>query len=172
MFEIRIICDPADTDRITAALDTTFQTGTVTVEPARDGKRTRLYAKADHRTEQGPWPTPEAAYAFAPSLVREIAWTARTARAVIDLPFNGDDCREYWLRKAALLDRIALHDEQAGITGDAGTAATEAARRFVDHDRDNSGGHPSGPIRAAYPRAAAQPRGYVRQEYAHWAKNH
>ncbi|GAQ73823.1 hypothetical protein [Streptomyces reticuliscabiei] len=168
MFEIRIICDPADTDRITAALDTTFQTGTVTAEPARDGKRTRLYTRADHRTDQGSWPTPEAAYAFAPSIVREITWTAQTAREVTSGNTVG---REYWLRKAALLDRIALHDEQAEVSGDAEQAATEAARRFVDYDRDNNGGHPDGPCRAVYPRAAAQSRGYVRQEYAHWAKN-
>ncbi|MDW4904585.1 hypothetical protein RB628_04320 [Streptomyces sp. ADMS] len=168
MFEIRIICDPADTNRIVAALDSTFATGTVTVDPARDGKRARLYARADHRVEQGSWPTPEAAYVFAPNTAREIAWVAGTA---VDRRHGESPSREYWLRKAALLDRIALSDEQAGITGDADTAATEAARRFVDHDRDNSGGHLSGPIRAAYPRAAAEPRGYVRQEYAHWASN-
>lgn len=171
MFEIRIICDPADTDRIAAALDTTFQTGTVTVESARDGRRTRLYARADHRAEQGSWPTPDVAYAFAPSVISEITWIARTARAVIGMPLDGDDGREYWLRKAALLDRIALSEEQAGITGDADAAATEAARRFVEYDRDNNGGHPDGPCRAVYPRAAAQSRGYVRQEYAHLAKN-
>ncbi|MFI1353608.1 hypothetical protein ACH4TV_08490 [Streptomyces sp. NPDC020898] len=168
MFEIRIVCDPADTNRIVATLDNTFATGTVTVEPAQDGRRTRLYANVDHRADQGPWPTPEAAYAFAPSAVREIGWVAGTA---VDKRPGETPGREYWLRKAALLDRIALHDEQAGITGDADQAATEAARRFVDYDRDNNGGHPNGPCQATYPRAAAEPRGYVRQEYAHWAKN-
>ncbi|MCX4610714.1 hypothetical protein [Streptomyces mirabilis] len=168
MFEIRVICNPADTDRVTTALSGAFATGTVRTYPTRDGERTRLYLTADHCPEPGPWPTPEEAYALAPSVVREIGWTAQT---IADKPFGEDLDREYWLRKAALLDRIALRDEQEGLTGDADEAATEAARRFVDYDRDDNGGHHDGPIRAMQPRAAAQPRGYVRQEYAHWAQN-
>ncbi|MFF3582695.1 hypothetical protein [Streptomyces mirabilis] len=167
MFDIRIICDHADTDRVLAALDSVFTTGTVSHYPTRDGKRHRFYVRAEHRTDPGPWPTPEAAYAFAPSVVREIGWTAQT---VADKPFGEDLDREYWLRKAALLDRIALRDEQEGITGHADVAATEAARRFVDYDRDGNGCHYDRPIRAVQPRAAAEPRSYVRQEYAHWAK--
>ncbi|MFM9544980.1 hypothetical protein ACKI1I_45665 [Streptomyces turgidiscabies] len=167
MFEIRVICESADTDRVVAALDKTFTTGTVTVCPVNGGKGHRFYVRADHLTDPAPWPTPETAYAFAPNIAREIGWTVGTA---VDRQHGHHPSREYWLRKAALLDRIALGDERDGITGDATDAATEAARRLVDLDRDTSGGHGE-PCRAIQPRAAAEPRGYVRQEYAHWAQN-
>ncbi|MEU9346374.1 hypothetical protein AB0D74_34715 [Streptomyces sp. NPDC048278] len=66
MFEIRIICDPDDTDRVTTALTGTFTAGAVRTYPTRDGKRTRLYATADHRPDPEPFPAPETAYALAP----------------------------------------------------------------------------------------------------------
>ncbi|MFJ4845442.1 hypothetical protein [Streptomyces sp. NPDC088733] len=169
MFEIRVICDPADTDRVTTALTTTFATGDVRRYPTRDGERARLYLTADHRPELGPWPTPEEAYALAPSIVREIGWTAGT---VADKPFGEDLDREYWLRKAALLDRIALRDEQHGESGDAAEVATEAARRLIAYDRDGEGDDHGARYWPERPQATADPRDYVRQEYARWAKNH
>ncbi|MGA5351137.1 hypothetical protein ACPCJU_01835 [Streptomyces thermodiastaticus] len=168
MFEIRVICDPTDTDRITTALNAAFTAGTVRHYPARDGRH-RLYVTADHRPEPGPWPTPDEAYALAPSIVREIGWTAQTAA---DKPFGHDLGREYWLRKAALLDRIALRDEEDGSTSDATTVATEAARRLIAHDAGGDGDYYGAPYWPEHPATAADPRGYVRQEYAHWAKNH
>ncbi|MGW6460898.1 hypothetical protein ACWF94_34060 [Streptomyces sp. NPDC055078] len=48
-FDIRIICDHTDADRITAALADTFRTGTARTYPTRDGMRTRLYLTADHQ---------------------------------------------------------------------------------------------------------------------------
>ncbi|MEV8476553.1 hypothetical protein [Streptomyces sp. NPDC051173] len=65
MFEIRIICDPADTDSVVAALDGTFMVGIVSVYPTRDGRRNRLYARADHKptpattAQERPVPTGE-----------------------------------------------------------------------------------------------------------------
>jgi hypothetical protein len=168
VFEIRVICDPTDTDRITTALNTAFTAGTVRHYPARDGRH-RLYVTADHRPEPGPWPTPDEAYALAPSIVREIGWTAQTAA---DKPSGKNLGREYWLRKAALLDRIALRDEEDGSTSDATTVATEAARRLIDHDTDGEGDYHGAPYWPDHPATTANPRGYVRQEYAHWAKNH
>ncbi|MEV5959614.1 hypothetical protein AB0M11_38740 [Streptomyces sp. NPDC051987] len=50
MFEIRVICDPDDTDRISAAVAAAFDTGPARQYPTRDGRRTRLYFTADHRT--------------------------------------------------------------------------------------------------------------------------
>ncbi|MBF6046382.1 hypothetical protein GO001_14300 [Streptomyces sp. NRRL B-1677] len=159
MFEIRITCATADTDRIVAALDSTFAVGIVSVFPTRDGRRNRLYASADYHPETGEWPSPEEAYALAPSIVREIGWTARTAA---DKAFGEDMDREYWLRKAALLDRVALLDEPAPPFGDATEAAHAAAVYLLDSDRVEQ--------RLAE-RAEKDPRGYVRQEYARWAKN-
>ncbi len=169
MFEIRVICDPADTDRITAVLSGAFAAGAVRTYPTRDGERARLYVTADHRPEPGPWPTPDEAYALAPSIIREIGWTAQTAA---DKPFGENLGPEFWLRKAALLDRIALRSEEDGTPGDAGEVATEAARRLIEHDQDGEGDYHGDLYWPEHPATAADPRGYVRQEYAHWAKNH
>lgn len=70
------------------------------------------------------WPTPEQAYAEAPSTISEIGWTARTATERL---FGTASTREFWLRKAALLDRIALTE---AATSDATELAVEAARRL------------------------------------------
>ncbi|MEU3105286.1 hypothetical protein [Streptomyces griseoflavus] len=156
MFEIRVITDPADVDRVTAALSAAFDTGSARQYPTRDGKRTRLYVTADHRPEPGPWPTPDQAYALAPSIISEIGWTAARARAHLHgQPID----REYWLRKAAVLDRIALNDETATRPRtDATEVALNAALRLLEIDRHGDESHPD-------------PRGYVRQQYAAWAKN-
>ncbi|MGI5136949.1 MULTISPECIES: hypothetical protein [unclassified Streptomyces] len=153
MFEIRIICDPADTDRVSAALSAAFTTGPVRQHPARDVQRTRLYITADHRPEPGAWPTPEEAYALAPSIISEIGWTARTAA---DRPFYDGLHREFWLRKAALLDRIALSDEADSVPNDAADLAIRAAQRLMEMDAT--------PV-------ICDPRHYVRRQYAAWAKN-
>ncbi|MFE3327539.1 hypothetical protein [Streptomyces sp. NPDC059176] len=149
MFEIRIICDPVDTDRVTDALSQAFTVGPVRQYPARGSERLRLYVTADHHSNTGPWPTPEEAYALAPSLVSEIGWTARTAA---DKPFGTRLPRDFWLRKAALLDRIALQD----VGDDAAEVANEAAERLMS--LDDAG-------------VICDPRHYVRQQYAHWITN-
>ncbi|MFF3588366.1 hypothetical protein ACFYYI_14525 [Streptomyces sp. NPDC002387] len=153
MFEIRVICDPADTDRVSHALAAAFDTGPARQYPTRDGRRARLYVTADHRTEPEPWPTPEQAYTLAPSIVSEIGWTARTAA---DRPFYDGLNREFWLRKAALLDRIALTDEADSVANDAADLATRAAQRLMELDGTA---------------VVCAPRYYVRQQYAAWAKN-
>ncbi|MGW1845739.1 hypothetical protein [Streptomyces sp. NPDC001966] len=151
MFEIRIICDPDDTDRVTTALDATFTTGAVRRLPTRDGARTRLYITADHRpAPEHEWPAPETAYAQAPSILSEIGWIARAAA---DRPFGTEAGREFWLRKAALLDRIALGDETAPAVDHAAEASTRAARRLMELDGTT---------------IICDPRHYVRQQYAHW----
>ncbi|RST19127.1 hypothetical protein E2C00_20875 [Streptomyces sp. WAC05374] len=153
MFEIRVICDPTDSDRVSAALSAAFTTGSVRQRPTHDGQRTRLYITADHRPEPEQRPTPEEAYALAPSIISEIGWTARTAA---DKPFYDGLNREFWLRKAALLDRIALSDEADSVTSDAADLSTRAAQRLMELDGTA---------------VICDPRRYVRQQYAHWAKN-
>ncbi|MBP2581843.1 hypothetical protein J3A78_002321 [Streptomyces sp. PvR006] len=105
------------------------------------------------RPAERDWPAPEQAYAKAPSIVSEISWTARTAT---ERPFGTEASREFWLRKAALLDRVALTDEHVGEPGDATEAADQAARRLMDVDD------------AA---VICDPRHYVRQQYALLASN-
>ncbi|GAB2989212.1 hypothetical protein GCM10023080_063760 [Streptomyces pseudoechinosporeus] len=154
MFDIRIICEPAETDRVVAALDSVFTAGTVSVYPTRDGRRHRLYVRADHRPEPEPWPSPDEAYALAPSIISEIGWTARTLATT--KCFTALD-RDFYLRKAALLDRIALLDEPDEPDGDATVTAQAAALYLLD--KDHAPAH-----------AARNPRGYVRQEYVQWAE--
>ncbi|MEV5971992.1 hypothetical protein [Streptomyces sp. NPDC051921] len=148
MFEIRIICDPDDTDRVTTALAGAFTTGVVRKHPTRDGHQTRLYVSADHHPAAEDWPTPEQAYAKAPSITREIGWIAR---AVAAKPFKGG--REFWLRKAALLDRIALGDDISPAVDEAAAAAEEAGRQLMGGDGITTD---------------VDPRHYARQQYAHW----
>ena len=94
---------------------------------------------------------PEAAYAEAPALDDELAWL----RGCVCTP-GFEFSREFWLRKAAVLDRIAHADESQGITGDASELATRAARRLMELD---------------FADATCDPRAYVRQQYAQWAKS-
>ncbi|MFG3346931.1 hypothetical protein ACGF1Z_17915 [Streptomyces sp. NPDC048018] len=154
MFEIRIICDPNDTDRVTTALAGAFTTGSVREHPTRDGQRTRLYVTADHRPTADDWPTPDQAYAKAPSIISEIGWTANAA---IGRPTFALLDREFWLRKAALLDRIALGDDAAPAQSDANEAADQAAQRLLEVDGVTD---------------VCGPRGYVRRQYATWIENH
>ncbi|MEV6109635.1 hypothetical protein AB0M28_33745 [Streptomyces sp. NPDC051940] len=154
MFDIRIICDKSETERITQALSGAFTLGYIRSTATRDGQRVRLYATADHTTDTNAWPTPDEAYASAPSILREIGWIGGTAA---DKPLGTCLDREFFLRKAAVLDRIALADEHDGFRGDAPDIALEAARRLMGLD--------NGPI------VICDPRAYVRQQYARWAKN-
>ncbi|MFD5227016.1 hypothetical protein ACFWJ5_00455 [Streptomyces qaidamensis] len=149
MIEIRVICDPTDADRVTTALNTAFTTGDVRKYPTRDGKRARLYLTADHRPNPADWPTPEQAYVGAPSINSEIGWVARTL-ATTECFTELD--RDFYLRKAALLDRIALLDEPDTPDGDATTTADAAAVFLLDMDQ---------------PGVTCDPRAYVRQQYAH-----
>ncbi|MEV7830835.1 hypothetical protein AB0P12_09460 [Streptomyces subrutilus] len=152
MFEIRVICTKPEAPDISRALSETFVTGPIRQHLTRDGDRVRLYVTAEQAVNR--WPAPEIAYAKAPSIISEIGWTARGSRDCL----HGVHVREFWLRKAALLDRIALTDDDP-VNGDAATLATEAARRLIELDGARALDHPD---------STSQPRGYIRQEYAVW----
>ncbi|MFD9657599.1 hypothetical protein [Streptomyces mirabilis] len=185
MFDIRIICDPADEQAITRALTAAFDCDPIQRRPAHNGHRVRLYTKAFHpdpaallndapeATEAGPtaWPTPEDAYATAPGITYEIAWTASTARTLAKNPHGRDVDREYWLRKAALLDRIALEYEAEGVHNDTDEVAANAARQLIEFDQNTEGDYSGAPYGPDHPATLAHSRGYVRQEYAVWAEN-
>jgi len=88
-----------------------------------------------------PWLTAEQAYADAPSILSEIGWTARTLAA--RECFTALD-REFYLRKAALLD-------EPDTPGDVTDTAVAAAVFLMDIDQ---------------PDVTCDPRAYVRQQYA------
>ncbi|MEH0546198.1 hypothetical protein ACWGH3_22220 [Streptomyces sp. NPDC054884] len=142
MFEIRVICDPADSDRVADALEAAFKTGRVSVFPTRDGERQRLYLTADHADV---WPDPEQAYADAPSIHSELDWIAHTLGTAACYTALE---RGFYLRKAAVLDRIALADGADHRDDD--TAHT-AAKFLIELDDAH---------------ADRDPRAYVRQQYA------
>jgi hypothetical protein len=113
-------------------------------------------------------PDANTAYAGAPSILREmnnvLAMTGDLMKPGGRTPHAA---REQKLRKAALLDRIALH-EAAEYAPDAAakamTVAYDAARELVRFDTDHHTA--AGPVGPAAPDWARDPRGYVRQEYA------
>ncbi|MER6612693.1 hypothetical protein [Streptomyces xantholiticus] len=108
---------------------------------------------SDPESQPLTWPTPEEAYATAPCITSEIGWTAYHA---VGRPTGALLGREFWLRKAAVLDRIALGDDVESEFGDACEAATDAARRLLDIDQAED---------------ITDLRGYVRQQYAVWCTN-
>jgi hypothetical protein len=111
-------------------------------------------------------PTPETAYANAPSCTREISAVVSMAADRIGARRTGPALttatdREFWLRKAALLDRIAISDG----TDNAITAAAESACRLAEFDREHPDmvAGPHGPEAIEWDPSH---RPYVRQEYA------
>ncbi|MEW9521265.1 hypothetical protein [Streptomyces tubercidicus] len=95
------------------------------------------------------WPSPDEAYAAAPSITSESDWAIRTAAEWAD---EGLD-REWYLRHAAVLDRIALRDDRDQRTA-AAEDADAAATILLDLDQAPRG---------------YDARAYVRQQYAQWA---
>ncbi|MFF4286009.1 hypothetical protein ACFY0R_11875 [Streptomyces sp. NPDC001633] len=108
----------------------------------------KLDDMAEGATTEPEWPTPEQAYADAPSIAYESGWTEQTAKL---LPDELD--RDWYLRHAALLDRIALGNE-ADQPGRAAEEADATALVLLDMDQAPRG---------------FDARAYVRQQYALWA---
>lgn len=115
-------------------------------------------------------PAPEAAYADAPSIVREISSVARFAA---DREFGASTDREFWLRKAAALDRIALSEAETyapEVAADAVEMAENAAGWLADFDHTHHTTRgPIGPLLNPPDRSY---RPYVRQEYLAWRQAH
>lgn len=119
------------------------------------------------------FPRPDVAYADAPRLVAEICWTAEQAANRSPGQRPG---REFWLRKAALLDRIALerevtHSPEEAIV--AAEVAAEAALRLIEHDEEHGNGcgrSGTGSLRLWDPIVSAGTRAYVRREYLAWRR--
>ncbi|MFF3468854.1 hypothetical protein ACWCQN_15945 [Streptomyces sp. NPDC001984] len=117
-------------------------------------------------------PPPHEAYANAPDLRREMHQVlalgaerdGRQARTITGPPVDATAAERAWLlRRAALMDRMALDDPGPGPVA----AAVETAEQLVLHDRR----HPdlvAGPHRPDAFTLAPSRRLYVRQEYAAW----
>ncbi|MEU9124466.1 hypothetical protein AB0C96_32200 [Streptomyces sp. NPDC048506] len=117
-------------------------------------------------------PPPHEAYAHAPDLRREMHQVlalgaerdGRQARPVTGPLIDATAAeRARLLRRAALMDRMALDDPGPGPVA----AAAETAEQLVLHDRR----HPdlvAGPHHANAITLAPSHRLYVRQEYAAW----
>ncbi|MFJ9479992.1 hypothetical protein ACIRRI_34145 [Streptomyces mirabilis] len=104
-------------------------------------------------------------YAEAPSITREISWVARTST---DRPLGQEADREFWLRKAALLDRIALAEAATyapPVSAEAASLAGNAARRLAEYDAAHSGLSPRG----AELVTDTDHREYVREQYREWS---
>lgn len=99
------------------------------------------------------WPTPERAYANAPSIDSESAWINRAADTA---GWEEELDREWHLRHAALRDRIALHAAPGAQAISATDEAEATAVYLLDSDQVPRG------INA---------RAYVRQQYARWASS-
>ncbi|CAM5541447.1 hypothetical protein [Streptomyces abikoensis] len=154
MFEIRVICDPADIDRVQRSLASVFATQAARTAPARHSDRVRLYLTADHPTTAQPVEA-SSAYEGAPSLLREMF-------AVLELGRENTSVadRSYRLRRAALLDRIALHEAVTcppGVAAEAADGAEWAGWAFAELDH-------KGEAPADWS-AGDSPRDYVRRQY-------
>ncbi|MEU1312194.1 hypothetical protein ABZ419_25310 [Streptomyces cinnamoneus] len=166
MFEIRIICDPADVDTITKGLSGTFTTGPIHQQPTRDGNRLRLYVTADHQLHDD-------AYTDAPPIAYELAYFMELASR-LDKTGDHTPCveRELLLRKAVLLDRMAMEETAVSsplATEMAAENAEVAAIALSIFDSSEKGlfwGGERGPSDPLWARTSY--RGYVRQEYAAW----
>ncbi|MFF4836600.1 hypothetical protein [Streptomyces sp. NPDC001315] len=114
-------------------------------------------------------PPPHEAYANAPDLRREmhqvlVLGAERDGRQARHRPpVDATAAERVWLlRRAALMDRMALDDDPGPVA-----AAAETAEQLVLHDRR----HPDLVAGPHYPDAimlAPSRRLYVRQEYAAW----
>ncbi|GAQ58742.1 hypothetical protein [Streptomyces acidiscabies] len=140
MFEIRVICDPDDTDRVTAALADTFALNAVRDYSTHDGKQRRLYITAGHRALSNDLiehrrAQSHPAYTGAPGLHEETEWLISQAN-------TGRSDREWWLRRAALDDRF--HP---------GEQADYVARALIALDGAD---------------VTDNPRDYVREQYGKW----
>ncbi|WDT55766.1 hypothetical protein [Streptomyces sp. G7(2002)] len=130
-----------------------------------------MAADTDDRApdEAQTWPTPEAAYVSAPSILDELEWINHTAA---ETSWDEELDRQYFLRKAAVFDRIALRnavDEDPIDTTGNEDVAEVAAVMLLDYDKTGREIYGGTPYPPGQPAAEADPRGYVRQEYALWS---
>ncbi|WP_058046272.1 hypothetical protein [Streptomyces roseifaciens] len=155
MFEMCAICDPDDAGRVQQSLTSAFATEAVRTAPARGGDRVRLNLTAAHRNDSHP------AYRDAPSLLREMFDVLEMGLEVD--PADEDVSESTWayrVRRAALLDRIALQEAATcppGIAAEAAETAEIAAWALAVLGHMYGSGPDAG--------VREWPRDYVRHQY-------
>ncbi|MFD3885045.1 hypothetical protein [Streptomyces microflavus] len=113
----------------------------------------------------GYFPDPAVAYANAPSIIQEIGWITAT---VANRRNGGEIGREFWLRKAAVVDRIALQ-EVATYAPEVAITAVQTAEatvlKFIEYEVAHSGLS----LKGAELITAEDRFGYVREQYHVWS---
>ncbi|MFI9720752.1 hypothetical protein ACIHFE_14005 [Streptomyces sp. NPDC052396] len=106
---------------------------------------------------------PGAVYDGAPSILQEVGWVLRHTRP------SGSQNREFWLRKAAVFDRIALQQsavDAPDLAQDSVTTAEGAAQQLVQFDAD----HGRLSLKGSELIDGNDHREYVRHEYRAWSR--
>ncbi|WP_329148415.1 hypothetical protein OIU91_20225 [Streptomyces sp. NBC_01456] len=112
-------------------------------------------------------PLPDDAYASAPTICQELCLIAE---ATDSRPSDVSKDREFRLRKAALLDRVALRELAHGdarAAADADEAATVAAEWLIEYDIRHRGLSRKGQDLVL----SEDYRNYVRTEYLAWIRS-
>ncbi|MFF4156643.1 hypothetical protein [Streptomyces sp. NPDC001678] len=107
-----------------------------------------------------------AAYVDAPSIIQEICWVAKQGA---DGPGKVMRSRAFWVRKAALFDRIAIKEAAMyvpEVAADVVEAAALVARQLVSFDVEYNGLS----LRGSELITDDDCREYVRQEYRKWRR--
>ncbi|QLE73975.1 hypothetical protein FGW37_22465 [Streptomyces rectiverticillatus] len=110
---------------------------------------------------------PAAAYAGAPRILSEIVCVLRQAQS--RRRFGTEQGREFWLRKAAVFDRIAIEEAATyapDVAAPAVDAAANAARQLVEYDVTHTGLS----LRGSDVVTDEDCRRYVRRQYREWSR--
>ncbi|MEU5424313.1 hypothetical protein AB0H73_01705 [Streptomyces olivoreticuli] len=106
---------------------------------------------------------PFVAYADAPGIIAELCWVAKQTNRCARTGLS----REFWLRKAALFDRIAVKGTAMYVpelAAETVGTAIQVARRLVKYDAENSGLS----LKGAELVTGEDCREYVRHQYYEW----
>jgi hypothetical protein len=106
---------------------------------------------------------PTVAYERAPGIIAEISWVTAQSGSFIGI----EPDREFWLRKAAVFDRIAVKGASMYVprqTTDVVETAVEAARALVRYDIAHRGLS----LKGAELVTDEDHREYVRHQYHEW----
>ncbi|MGW1076549.1 hypothetical protein [Streptomyces sp. NPDC002537] len=106
---------------------------------------------------------PAVAYAGAPSILMEMSWVISQSAPSAEW----EQGREFWLRKAAMLDRMAIKEAAMYVPGVATgivESAAQAARALVEYDVEHSGLS----LKGAELITDEDHREYVRHQYHEW----